>query len=78
MLKIPFVSLVNINLGREAVREIVCDKVNIDEAAAELRSILKGGSKREKMIADFAELSSLIGGEGASQRFATEIVNSLR
>ena len=78
VLKIPFVSLVNINLGREAVREIVCDKVDIDEAAAELRSILKGGSKREKMLADFAELSALIGGEGASQRFATEIVNSLR
>lgn len=78
VLKIPFVSLVNINLGREAVREIVCDKVDIDEAAAELRSILKGGSKREQMLADFAELSALIGSEGASQRFATEIVNSLR
>ena len=78
VLKIPFVSLVNINLGREAVREIVCDTVDIDEAAAELRSILKGGSKREQMLADFAELSALIGSEGASQRFATEIVNSLR
>ena len=78
VLKIPYVSLVNINLGREAVKEIVVAKVDIDSAAAELSSILKGGSKRDKMLADFAELSTLIGGEGASQRFATDIVNSLK
>ncbi|MBQ9962286.1 MAG: lipid-A-disaccharide synthase [Alistipes sp.] len=78
VLKIPFVSLVNINLGREAVREIVCAKVDIDAASAELRSILKGGDKREKMLADFAELSALIGSDGASQRFAKEIVKTLK
>lgn len=78
VLKIPFISLVNINLGREAVRELVCAKLDIDDAAAELRSILKGGSKREKMLSDFAELNSLIGGAGASQRFATEIVKTLK
>ena len=78
VLKIPFVSLVNINLDREAVREIVCAKIDLDSAEAELRSILKGGNKREKMLADFAELSALIGGEGASQRFAVEIVKTLK
>ena len=78
VLKIPFVSLVNINLDREAVREIVCAKIDLDSAEAELRSILKGGNKREKMLADFAELSALIGGEGASQRFAAEIVKTLK
>ena len=78
VLKIPFVSLVNINLDREAVREIVCAKIDLDSAEAELRSILKGGNKREKMLADFAKLSALIGGEGASQRFAVEIVKTLK
>lgn len=78
VLKIPFVSLVNINLNREAVREIVCAKMNIDEASAELASILKGGAKREKMLSDFAELNELIGGQGASNRFAANIVKSLR
>jgi lipid-A-disaccharide synthase len=78
VLKIPYISLVNINLNREAVREMVCAKLNIDDAATELCSILKGGSKREKMLQDFAELSALIGGCGASQRFATEIVKTLK
>ena len=78
VLKIPYVSLVNINMNREVVRELVCAKLDIAEAAAELRSILKGGDKREKMLADFAELSALIGSNGASQRFATEIVKTLK
>ena len=78
VLKIPYISLVNINMNREVVRELVCAKLDIAEATAELRSILKGGAKREQMIADFDALRALIGSEGASQRFATEIVNTLK
>ncbi len=78
VLKIPFVSLVNINLGREAVREIVVAKVDQDEAEQELRSILEGGAKREKMVADFDELRSIIGGAGASERFAAAIVAEIQ
>ena len=78
VLKIPYVSLVNINMNREVVRELVCAKLDMAEATAELRSILKGGDKREKMLTDFAELSALIGSNGASQRFATEIVKTLK
>lgn len=78
VLKIPYVSLVNINLGREAVRELVCAKLSISEATAELRAILKGGEKHDKMMADFAQLKSLIGDSGASDRFAADIVKSLK
>jgi lipid-A-disaccharide synthase len=78
VLKIPFVSLVNINLGREAVREMVCAKLDLAEAERELRAIVSGGAKRAKMLADFEELSSLIGGEGASERFAAEMVKELK
>jgi lipid-A-disaccharide synthase len=78
VLKIPFVSLVNINLGREAVREIVVAKVDMDEAELELRSILNGGSKRAKMLSDFDELRSIIGGAGASERFASAIAAEIQ
>ena len=77
-LRIPYVSLVNINLGRVAVREMVCAKLDIAEAERELRSILPGGSQRERMLRDFDELREMIGAEGASHRFAKDIVNSLR
>ncbi len=78
VLKIPFVSLVNINMNREVVRELVCAKLDIEDAAAELSSILKGGSKRQTMLADFKTLSALIGSDGASERFASDIVNTLK
>ena len=78
VLKIPYVSLVNINMNREVVRELVCAKLDMAEATAELCSILKNGAKREQMITDFNALRALIGNEGASQRFATDIVNSLK
>lgn len=78
VLKIPWVSLVNINMNREVVREMVCAKFRLEEAEAELRSILVGGAKREQMLADFAELQALIGGPGASERFAQAMVQDLQ
>ncbi|MBQ1204440.1 MAG: lipid-A-disaccharide synthase, partial [Alistipes sp.] len=78
VLKIPFVSLVNINLGREAVREIVCARVDMQEAEQELRSLLVGGAKRAKMLQDFAELQAIIGGPGASDRFAEAMVREIK
>ncbi len=77
VLKIPYVSLVNINMGREVVRELVCARLDLDEAERELRSILVGGSKREQMLRDFAQLSAIIGGAGASDRFAQAMVEDL-
>ena len=78
VLKIPYISLVNINLGREAVRELVCSKLDMETVREEVAAILEGGVKREKMLRDFEELSQMIGGEGASDRFAKDMVNSLK
>ena len=68
----------NINLGRECVREIVVNKIDVEAVSEELRSILEGGSARAKMLADFAELQEMTGGEGSSHRTAKDIVKSLK
>lgn len=77
-LRIPYISLVNINLNREAVKELVRYRLNIDEAEQELRAILPNGCEREHMLNDFDELRKMIGSDGASMRFAQDIVNSLK
>ncbi len=77
-LSIPFISLVNLNLGRESVREILQSDLDVSEVAGELRSILVGGGKREGMLRDFDELRTIIGGSGASERFAKVMVERLR
>ena len=78
VLKIPYISLVNINLGRECVREVVVNKIDVEAVSEELRAILGGGSKRARMLAEFAELQEMMGGEGSSRRTAQDMVNSLR
>ena len=78
VLKIPYVSLVNLNLQREAVREMVVHNPSVEEAEGELRSIMEGGSKRAKMLKDFDELRQIIGGAGASDRFAEDIVKTIK
>ena len=78
VLKIPWVSLVNLNLGREAVTEIIQSDLSVERAERELRAILRGGARRERMLRDFDELRAVIGGPGASERFARRMVALLR
>ena len=74
----PWISLVNLNLGRESVAEILQSGLDTTRAERELRAILPGGEKRERMLADFRELRTIIGGPGASDRFAARMVELLR
>ncbi len=76
--KIKFISLVNIILGREAVRELFSSKLmTVDNATKELRAILPNGNKREQLNADYIELKKLVGNSGSSLRSASKIVEIL-
>ncbi len=77
VLKIPYISLVNINLGREAVREIIQSSLDEGEVFNSLREILEGGKARTKMLQDYAELKEIIGERDASRRFAKRMVELL-
>ncbi len=77
-LKIPFISLVNLSMGREAVREIVQSSMDTSNAVDALKRIVEGGAGREKMLADFDELRHIIGEVGASERFAKKMVELIK
>ncbi len=77
--KIKWVSLVNIVMNRAVVTELVGNKSFVKESGVEeLRSLLAGGSKREKLLADYAELRETLGETGASKRCAVEMVAYLK
>lgn len=78
VVRCPWISLVNLNLGRESVAEVLQSSLDTARAERELRAILPGGEKRERMLADFRELRTIIGGPGASDRFAARMVELLR
>lgn len=64
VVRCPWISLVNLNLGRESVAEVLQSNLDTTRAERELRAILPGGEKRERMLADFRELRTVIGGPG--------------
>lgn len=78
VVRCPWISLVNLNLGRESVAEVLQSNLDTARAERELRAILPGGEKRERMLADFRELRTIIGGPGASDRIAARMVALLR
>ena len=78
VVRCPWVSLVNLNLRREAVAEVLQSNLDVTRAERELRAILPGGERRERMLEDFKELRSVIGGPGASDRFAARMVELLK
>ena len=76
-LKIPYVSLVNLVLGREGVKELIADGMTVEAARAELLKVLKGGEVRDEMLASYAELKQKLGETGAPEHAANLIIESL-
>ena len=78
LLKIPYISLVNLVMGREVVKELIQQEMTPERAAEELRAILPGGGQRERILADYDALRKRIGGPGASERVAARMVALLK
>lgn len=78
LVKIRYISLVNLIMDREVVRELIQNLMTGSALAEELKAILPGGAKREKMLLDYRELREMLGPGGASFRIAAEMVRQLK
>lgn len=78
LIKIRFISLVNLILDREAVRELIQDELNSDQIRKEVHSLLHDQARIDRMKSDYAELYTKLGGPGASQRTATSMLKILQ
>ena len=78
VLKIKFISLVNLIMNREAVTELIQNDMSVERAESELRNILPGGCRRMQMLSDYVILRERVGGEGASDRFAARMFQLLK
>jgi lipid-A-disaccharide synthase len=75
LIRVPFISLVNLILNREVVRELIQDDLNEEQLVEELRSILPEGSRHVTLVKDYDRLKELVGGPGASERAGKLITN---
>jgi len=78
VIKIRFISLVNLIMEREVVRELIQSDCTAPTIAQELSGLLKDSAVRQKMLSDYQELAQRVGEAGASERAARLIFGYLQ
>ncbi len=78
VIKVRFISLVNLIMDREVVRELIQDDLNQVTLHSELQDIIVTGYKHKIIRRDYNDLRTVLGGGGASSRVAEDIVSSLK
>ena len=79
LVKVKFISLVNLIMDKEVVKELIQDEMNLQNVKFELTKILKDQDVINKMKEDYADLKKLLSEGGhASKKAAKSIVEFLR
>ncbi|KQM09178.1 MAG: hypothetical protein AL399_03185 [Candidatus [Bacteroides] periocalifornicus] len=74
IVKLRWISLVNLILGREAVRELLQEDYTLENTRRELEAILPGGEKRSGVLASIGTLQGEMGEVGVSARLGRRVV----
>jgi len=78
IVKIQYISLVNILLKKPVVKELMQEKANPGALAQEALSLLNTPPKMAAMRKEFLGLRSMLGNPGAARRAAEKILNHLK
>lgn len=78
LIKINYISLVNLIMDREVVKELIQHECNANAIREELNKIIEGGSSRQEMLSDFTELRTKLGAGGASKNVAQSLLKTIR
>lgn len=74
LVKIPYISLVNLILQRAAVTELIQHALTTENLQIELSDLLGNTERRKKLASDYQELHAALGGPGASDRTANAML----
>ncbi len=77
LVKIKYISLVNLIMDREVVKELIQGDCTPEKIRFELNRILPRGESRSKMEKDFTELTQILGGGGASKKVAQSLLKTI-
>ena len=77
IIKVRFISLVNLIADKEIVQELLADRFSIRNIANELYRILPGQPSRERMLADYQLVRNRLGNEVAPDNAARIMVEKL-
>lgn len=78
LIKIRYASLVNIILGREAIKELLNKDMTVENAVTELKAIMKGGAKHEHLMEDYRILTKMMGDGEVSGKVAEKMIELIK
>ena len=78
VLKVKYVSLVNLIADREVVRELVAETFSADNIRQELEAVLPGGDKRQQMLSDYEDVHQRLGESHAPDEAARIMIELLK
>lgn len=77
LIKIRFISLVNLIMDKEVVKELIQDECTATNIRTELLKIVTGGAERKRMLDDYEQLNDLLGAGGASEKVAISMLKNI-
>lgn len=77
ILKVKFISLVNLIAGREVVRELVADTMTVKNMLSELIRIIEEYKYRNDMLAEYERMAKRLGPAGAPRHAARKMLELL-
>lgn len=78
ILKVKFISLVNLVANKEVVRELVADTMTVQNVRSELDAILYNKVYRNRMLQEYDRIIQILGPAGASGEAARQMVALLK
>ena len=78
LIKIDYISLVNLIMDREVVKELIQHELNHENLRTELKGLLEPGARLDTLKSDYSGLRDRLGGEGASDRCAEMMLADLK
>lgn len=78
ILKVKYISLVNLVADKEIVRELVADGMTVSNVKNELDALLNNAAYRNQMLAEYDRMIHILGPSGASRRAASKMQELLQ
>jgi lipid-A-disaccharide synthase len=77
ILKVKYISLVNLVANKEVVRELVADTMTVSNVRSELDALLNDETYRNKMLQEYDRMIKILGPAGASRQAALKMIELL-
>lgn len=77
IIKVRYISLGNLIVDRLAFKELIQDDCTAENIVSEVRSLIEDHAYREKMMAEYGKIKEALGGTGASEAVAADMIRSV-